>query len=78
MILPRGEPHRITNPGPEPARSLVFCTPAGFENFVREVSDPAAATDETAPPVTPAVGQRMSEAAPRHGITLMRDFGSAA
>ena len=78
LILPRGEAHRITNPGRSPAKSLVFCTPAGFERFVREVSDPAKQNDEVAPPVTPAVGQRMGEAAPRYGITLMREFRPVA
>jgi quercetin dioxygenase-like cupin family protein len=77
IVLQRGEPHRIVNASQTPARSLVFCTPAGFEDFVREVGDPAAPNDEIAPPATPAIGQRMVAAAPRHGITLLKDFGSA-
>lgn len=39
---PRGVPHRYTV-GPEGCRMLFICTPAGFENLVREMSVPAAA-----------------------------------
>jgi quercetin dioxygenase-like cupin family protein len=44
---PRGIPHRYTV-GDEGCRMLFICTPAGFEDLVREMSVPAAA--RTLPP----------------------------
>lgn len=44
---PRDVPHRYTV-GPEGCRMLFICTPAGFEDLVREMSVPAAA--RTLPP----------------------------
>jgi len=44
---PRDIPHRYTA-GPEGCRMLFICTPGGFENLVREMSQPAAA--RTLPP----------------------------
>lgn len=45
---PRDVPHRYTV-GPDGCRMLFICTPAGFEDLVREMSVPAAA--RTLPPV---------------------------
>lgn len=46
---PRGIPHRYSV-GDEGCRMLFICTPAGFENLVREMSVPAEA--RTLPPPT--------------------------
>jgi mannose-6-phosphate isomerase-like protein (cupin superfamily) len=46
---PRGIPHRYSV-GDEGCRMLFICTPAGFENLVREMSVPAKA--RTLPPPT--------------------------
>jgi quercetin dioxygenase-like cupin family protein len=35
---PRGIPHTFWNPGPNHARTIEIITPAGFENFFREIS----------------------------------------
>jgi quercetin dioxygenase-like cupin family protein len=35
---PRGIPHTFWNPGPSHARMIEIITPAGFENFFREIS----------------------------------------
>ncbi|HEX8860264.1 MAG TPA: cupin domain-containing protein [Actinomycetes bacterium] len=35
---PRGIPHTFWNPGPDHARTIEIITPAGFENFFRELS----------------------------------------
>jgi quercetin dioxygenase-like cupin family protein len=35
---PRGIPHTFWNPGPHHARTIEIITPAGFENFFRELS----------------------------------------
>lgn len=44
---PRGIPHRYTV-GKDGCRMLFICTPGGFENLVREMSEPAGA--RTLPP----------------------------
>jgi quercetin dioxygenase-like cupin family protein len=44
---PRDVPHRYVV-GPEGCRMLFVCTPAGFEDLVREMSEPAAS--RTLPP----------------------------
>jgi quercetin dioxygenase-like cupin family protein len=44
---PRDIPHRYTV-GPNGCRMLFICTPAGFEDMVREMSEPAA--ERTLPP----------------------------
>jgi quercetin dioxygenase-like cupin family protein len=38
VIKPRGIPHTFWNPGPHNARTIEIITPAGFENFFREIS----------------------------------------
>jgi quercetin dioxygenase-like cupin family protein len=40
---PRAVPHGFEIEGSGPARILILCAPAGFENFVIEMSEPAAA-----------------------------------
>ena len=47
LFGPRDIPHRYTV-GPEGCRMLFICTPAGFENLVLEMSEPAGA--RTLPP----------------------------
>lgn len=43
IIKPRGEVHAMWNAGSIPARMIEVITPAGFENFFRELSDMTAA-----------------------------------
>lgn len=33
-----GTPHTFCNPGPEPVRFIVFCSPGGWEEFFRAVA----------------------------------------
>ena len=47
LFGPRGIPHRYVV-GDEGCRMLFLCTPAGFENLVREMSEPAGS--RTLPP----------------------------
>ncbi len=42
---PRGVPHAFWNAGEEPARLLEIITPAGFENYFREMAPLLAATE---------------------------------
>jgi mannose-6-phosphate isomerase-like protein (cupin superfamily) len=46
-FAPGGAPHTFTNRGPDPARYLIVCTPAGFE---REFARRAARKEGTEPP----------------------------
>jgi quercetin dioxygenase-like cupin family protein len=43
ITKPRGELHTMWNAGPEPARMIEVISPAGFENFFRELADLTAA-----------------------------------
>ncbi len=46
-VAPRGVPHALANPSPEPARYLLVCTPAGFERHFARL---AAQADGVEPP----------------------------
>ncbi|HEV8276937.1 MAG TPA: cupin domain-containing protein [Streptosporangiaceae bacterium] len=43
ITKPRGELHTMWNAGPVPARMIEVISPAGFENFFRELADLTAA-----------------------------------
>jgi quercetin dioxygenase-like cupin family protein len=45
VFKPRGVPHTFWNAGDEPARLLELISPAGFENYFREMAPLLAATD---------------------------------
>lgn len=69
-LLPRNVPHRLTNNGATASRYLLVCTPAGFDDFVDSCAD-AQRVPVTPTAPTPEDIQRMREAAPRFGITLL-------
>jgi quercetin dioxygenase-like cupin family protein len=46
--IPSNAPHQFHNASAKPVRLLCFCSPAGLENFFREVGVPVA--DRTVPP----------------------------
>ena len=62
---PREIPHGFKVVGDAPARILILCTPAGFENFVLEMARPL---DE--PPAPPDM-QKLIAAAARAGIDIL-------
>jgi quercetin dioxygenase-like cupin family protein len=63
-FLPRGIPHGFRTEGDAPSRSLLLATPAGFEEFVAELSSPA-------PPAGPPdMGMLMAVAA-RYGVEIL-------
>lgn len=66
LVAPRGTPHTYRVESDEGARWLVICSPAGFEDFVREV----AAAGESLPP--PA----LTETAARYGIVILGPPGT--
>ena len=61
---PRGIPHGFRVEGEAPAQMLILCSPAGFEHFVRELSEPLDSA-----PVPPDFGKVVAVAA-RHGIEV--------
>ena len=67
---PRGVPHtfRVTSDGP--ARWLVLSSPAGFEAFVDEYGEPAAADELPVLDAPPDV-ERLVAVAARHGIEIL-------
>jgi quercetin dioxygenase-like cupin family protein len=74
LVAPRDTPHtyRVES---ERARWLVACTPSGFDEFVREVADPA--PEATLPPEDIQIDlARIGEAAARHGIELLAPPGT--
>jgi quercetin dioxygenase-like cupin family protein len=62
---PREMAHGFKVIGGRPARMLILCSPAGFENFVLELRQPASAAP--APPDIP----RLIETAARYGIEIL-------
>lgn len=63
-FLPRDVPHGFEVVGEAEARMLCVTTPAGFEGFVEELSEPA-------PPAGPPDMARLIEAAQRHGLEIL-------
>ncbi len=74
---PRGIPHTFTVTSPE-ARFLLVTEPAGFERFVRELSEPAQA--RTLPPaaIQPPAPERMIALAAEYGIEIVGPPGIPA
>jgi mannose-6-phosphate isomerase-like protein (cupin superfamily) len=66
VIKPRGVPHAFWNAGDEPARLLEMISPAGFEDYFREMAPLLAAEErDTA---------AMAAVAERYGLAI--DFGT--
>jgi quercetin dioxygenase-like cupin family protein len=69
VYIPRGTLHRFQNVGNRASRLLVLLTPAGFENFLFEVGQPAR-PGEPAPPFGPEEMERTIAAAQKHHLEL--------
>jgi quercetin dioxygenase-like cupin family protein len=71
IFLPRGVPHSFKIRS-ERARALILLSPAGFENWFREFSEPAKAmvVPEAHVPSYSDI-EAMTAAAPRYGITFL-------
>src|SRR5262245_50698290 len=61
LFGPREIPHGFKIEGTAPASMLILVTPAGFERFVLELSEPV--TDWTLPPAPPDMAKLMAIAA---------------
>jgi quercetin dioxygenase-like cupin family protein len=66
---PRGVPHGFRVEGTSPARLLLFCTPAGFEQFIIEMGVPA--TDWESPPAGPPDMEQLVNVAARYRIDIL-------
>jgi len=66
---PRGVPHGFRTAVDAPARLLVLNTPAGFERFVMEMSEPA--TDVSSPPTALPDMERLMAVAARYDIAIL-------
>ncbi|HEX9121803.1 MAG TPA: cupin domain-containing protein, partial [Actinomycetota bacterium] len=64
-FLPRGIPHRYLPQEPGPVRVLWFLSPAGFEDFWRDIGTPVVDGEEPPPP-TPPDPVRMAELGRRY------------
>jgi mannose-6-phosphate isomerase-like protein (cupin superfamily) len=67
-FLPRGIPHLFTVEGDRPVRALQITSPAGFERFVAEVGEPAAAP--ALPPRAAPDLPKLLAAAAEHSIEI--------
>ena len=73
IFLPRGIPHRLVNMSGSPCRYILIGTPALFDRFVEEGGHERQ-PDEAVGPPTPDEIERLREASPRFGITLLSDW----
>ena len=73
IFMPRGIPHQLVNVSGTPARYILIGTPALFDRFL-EAAGHELQPDEIAGPPTPEEIERLREAAPRFGITLLPDW----
>ena len=67
LFLPRDIPHGFKVEAP--ARLLILTTPAGFEQFVIEMSEPA--TDLTASPASPPDMEKLMRLAAKYRIEIL-------
>jgi quercetin dioxygenase-like cupin family protein len=67
---PRDIPHRYTV-GDSGCRMLFICTPGGFEELVRDMSEPAASRTLPPPPEGPPDMERIAAVAQAHGCELL-------
>lgn len=72
-FLPRGIPHQLVNMSGNPGRYILIGTPALFDRFVEE-GGRELQPDETVGPPTPEDIERLRQASPRFGITLLPDW----
>jgi quercetin dioxygenase-like cupin family protein len=74
---PRDVPHTFTVSS-EQARFLLVVEPAGFEDFVRALSEPAGSLSIPPAPTEPPDMARMAELAARHGLEILGPPGIPA
>jgi quercetin dioxygenase-like cupin family protein len=69
LFLPRNIPHGFKVEDTAPAKLLILATPAGFEQFVVEMSEPA--KDLTHPPAGPPDMEKLMALAAKYRIDIL-------
>lgn len=69
VIFPRGEPHALSVTSEEPAKALVVCSPAGFEEFFHEVGEPAGS--RTVPEPSEPDIEAVEAMAPKYDLEIL-------
>jgi quercetin dioxygenase-like cupin family protein len=72
LVAPRHIPHTFRNAGTSMGRMIVVVTPAGLEKFFAEIGVPLPSADSAPVEPTAADIERLKEAAPRYGLTLLQ------
>jgi quercetin dioxygenase-like cupin family protein len=70
VTLARHSLHFFKNTGPKPARILIMVTPAGLENFFREVGREVIDGETEPVSQTPEDIQKLLHVAPKYGIEI--------
>lgn len=70
IVLPRGIPHRFTLESDE-VRMLNLCSPAGFEGFLKDLSEPAQALTLPPAPDGPPNIEKLLNAAAKYGVEIL-------
>ncbi|MEE3715407.1 cupin domain-containing protein [Tumidithrix elongata RA019] len=71
LYSPIGQLHRFTNISSEPAKLLVWVTPAGFEKFIAEVGKSADSQVGKSPSLSAADLEKILATAPNYGIEII-------
>jgi quercetin dioxygenase-like cupin family protein len=71
LQVPRHTPHAFKNAGNIPARMLILCTPAGFDEFMAEVATELPSADSPPVPPSPAEIEKLLAIAPDYGIVML-------
>jgi mannose-6-phosphate isomerase-like protein (cupin superfamily) len=71
LYSPKGHLHTFKNITNQRAKILVWCIPAGIEEFFAEVGVPVDDPDEPSRPATPEAIERVLVAAPKYGIEFL-------
>lgn len=71
LYSPKGHQHNFTNKTNQRAKMLVWCMPAGIEEFFAEVGVPVDDPDGPSRPATPEAIERVLAAAPKYGIEFI-------
>ncbi|WP_214475627.1 cupin domain-containing protein [Mesorhizobium sp. dw_380] len=73
LFLKRGIPHQLMNPGNQPVRYILIGTPSGFDQFLAEGGHELPKGEVAGPPTSGDI-ERLKAAAPKFGITFLRDW----
>jgi quercetin dioxygenase-like cupin family protein len=73
IFLPRGIPHQLMNMSGSPCRYILIGTPALFDRFLEEAGRELKPDEAIGPPASGEI-DRLRDASPKFGITLLPDW----